>query len=369
MSFKILGIATAVPKHRMTQDEAMTMAAELVCRDERETRLTRTMYRQAHIKQRYTCVPYQDAYHWVGNATAPSASPGRTTGERMQIYAEHAGPLAAKAAIDAIQAARVKADTITHLVTVSCTGFDAPGIDIQLLDLLGLPKTTERLHIGYMGCHGALNGLRAARGLVAAEREARVLLCAVELCSLHYRFQWNDDQIPANALFGDGAAALVGANVAIDEASDEASDEANVPAIAATASGSCILDESQDAITWRVGDHGFEMSLSNRVPQLIQDQLGPWLTQWLAKHGESLESIQGWAVHPGGPRILRAVEGALELDKDALAASREVLAEYGNMSSPTVLFVLKKLLDRNTPRPYVALGFGPGVAAEVTLLR
>jgi predicted naringenin-chalcone synthase len=217
LSFEILGIATAVPEHVMTQDEALAMSAQLICRNERDTRLLRTMFRQAGIEKRHTCVPHRTAYDWAGNCNTPSASAGRSTGERMQLYATHAGPLARQAAAESLRVAGVASHDITHLITVSCTGFDAPGIDVELVEQLDLPKTTERLHIGYMGCHGALNGLRAARGLVAAEPTAKLLLCAVELCSLHYRLRWDDERIRGNALFADGAAALVGASVMNDQ--------------------------------------------------------------------------------------------------------------------------------------------------------
>ncbi|MEX0818179.1 MAG: type III polyketide synthase, partial [Pirellulaceae bacterium] len=347
MSFQILGIGTAVPEHVMTQDEALAMSAQLICRTDREARLLRMMFRRAGVEKRHTCVPHRVAYDWASDSATPGASAGRSTSERMRLYAAHAGPLAMRAAADSLSVAGVAPDAITHLITVSCTGFDAPGIDVQLLEQLGLPRTTERLHVGYMGCHGALNGLRAARGLVAAEPAAKVLLCAVELCSLHYQLRWDDERILGNALFADGAAALVGATATSDGP-------------LAAANGSRLLDQSSDSITWRIGDHGFEMTLSSEVPQLIRQQLRPWLAEWLARHDESFASIKAWAVHPGGPRILDAVEAALELDPHALSASRAVLSQYGNMSSPTVLFILKELLARGTSRPCVALGFGPG---------
>jgi predicted naringenin-chalcone synthase len=356
LSFQIRGIGTAVPQYVMTQAEAMDMSAQLICRNPRETRLLETMFRRAGIEKRHTCIPHRAAFEWAGSAGGPSESAGRTTGERMRIYATHAGPLAVQAARCSLAASGIEASQITHLVTVSCTGFDAPGIGVQLIDQLAIRRTAEQLHIGYMGCHGALNGLRAARGLVAVEPDARVLLCAVELCSLHYRFQWDSERVRGNALFADGAAALVGTAPAVD-----------APMV--TASGSCILGDSRDSITWRIGDHGFEMTLSGQVPQLIGQQLSPWLSQWLAQQGLSPASIQGWAVHPGGPRILDAVQAALELDGEALSASRHILSQYGNMSSPTVLFVLRELQQRGASRPWVALGFGPGLTVEATLFR
>lgn len=358
MNTSILGLGTALPEHTMSMDEAIAMSTDLICRNERETRLLRTMHRKARVENRHTCVPHRIAYNWVGADALPSSSAGPTTQERMAMYAEHARPLATAASTRALETAGIGADAVTHLITVSCTGFDAPGVDVHLFDQLGLPATTQRLHIGFMGCHGAINGLRAARGLVAADPAARVLLCAVELCSLHFKFQWDPERILGNVLFADGAAALVAAR---HEPEDGA-----VCQLRDT--GSCLLADSREAITWNVGDSGFDMTLSNRVPGLIGEQLRPFIADWLASLGHSIDAIGSWAVHPGGPRILESVDEALGLENKALATSRSVLNELGNMSSPTMLFILDRLLRNSAPRPCVMLGFGPGLAAEVALL-
>lgn len=359
MPLSVLGIGTSVPEHTMRQDDATAMSTELICRSEREVRLLRTMFRRAGVKNRYTCVPYRIAYNWVGNGTGgASESPGPTTLERMQLYAEHAPPLAMDASARALSAADVTGDEITHLITVSCTGFDSPGVDIALIERLDLPNTVERLHIGFMGCHGAINGLRAALALSTSDPAARVLLCAVELCSLHYRFQWDDERILGNALFADGAAAVVAGQ-------PTPGDGAYCQVLE---TGSCLFGDSKETITWGIGNHGFEMTLSNQVPVLIRGGLATWLSTWLDSQGLSLSSIRSWAVHPGGPRILDAVEEGLGLDASATAVSREVLKEFGNMSSPTILFILQRLLSREAPRPCVALGFGPGLIAEAALI-
>jgi predicted naringenin-chalcone synthase len=135
------------------------------------------------------------------------------------------------------------------------------------------------------------------------------------------------------------------------------------------ASGSCLFPDSEYAMTWNIGDHGFEMTLSTRVPDLIAKHLRPWLEEWLRKNGLSHDQVASWAIHPGGPRILRAVEEALDLDRTITAVSSEVLADCGNMSSPTVLFILDRLRKSSAPRPCVAIGFGPGLAAEAALFR
>jgi predicted naringenin-chalcone synthase len=319
------------------------------------------LFRRAGVNNRYTFQPHDVARGWNAASGDDGAGPrtlthGPSTNERMQWYADHAPPLAFRASGDALERAELPARDVTHLVTVSCTGFMAPGIDLQLIRRLGLPGTVERVHVGFMGCHGALNGLRVARGLVAADPGARVLLCAVELCSLHFCTFWDANRSVGNAIFGDGAAALVAA------ASSGEGDWT------VSACGSCVIPDSEDAMGWVIGDHGFEMFLSPRVPELIEKQLRPWLTGWLARQGLKLEQIGSWAIHPGGPRILTSVEQALSLDRSATEVSRQVLSECGNMSSPTVLFILDRLRKADARRPCVALGFGPGLVAEAALV-
>jgi predicted naringenin-chalcone synthase len=231
-------------------------------------------------------------------------------------------------------------------------------VEIQLTKALRLPVSVLKTHVGFMGCHGALNGLRVAQAFCEADPTAQVLLCAVELCSLHYHYGWDGEKMVANALFADGAAAVV----VLPKGSDSSG------TLCLKATGSCLVPDSEDAMTWRIGDHGFEMTLSPRVPDLIAAYLRPWLAQWLTTQGLSLEDIRTWAVHPGGPRILGAVAESLELPEQALAASQEVLAHCGNMSSPTILFILKRLQQSNAPGPWVALGFGPGLVAEAALI-
>ncbi|MGI8982018.1 MAG: type III polyketide synthase [Pirellulaceae bacterium] len=364
MNFSILGLGTAVPPHSMSQQEATELAQQVVCRTEQQQRLISVLYRKAGVENRYTALPHRIAEQWLPLAGAndfPTDRPptlGPTTAERMQFFAEHAPPIALSASQQALDQAAMAPSEITHLVTVSCTGFDAPGVDTALIRGLGLRPTTQRIQVGFMGCHGAINGLRAAQAIAGADPTARVLLCAAELCSLHYRFAWDPERIIANALFADGAAAVVGA----------ATSHETRHSWSVAATGSCLIPDSMDAMTWRIGDHGFEMTLHAQVPELIHKHLRPWLEEWLPQQGQSLGSIASWAIHPGGPRILSAIAESLNLPVQATSVSREILAGYGNMSSPTVLFIVNRLREMNAPRPCLALGFGPGMFAEAALL-
>lgn len=362
MSFVVRGLGTAVPATLLTQDEALGLARVFCCRTPEQLTWVPLLYQQTGIETRQLVLPRQliddvlQGTRHSGSVFLPrdlADDPGPTTGQRLAIYAREAGPLAVRAAVRALEDAALPPATITHLVTVSCTGFFAPGLDGWLIRELGLPPGVARTHLGFMGCHGALNGLRVAAAFTAADPTAVVLLCAVELCSLHYHYGWDPQRIVANALFGDGAAALVGSAAGVGWR--------------VAASGSCVLPNSADAMSWTVGDHGFEMTLSRQVPQLIARHLGPWLRSWLAAQGLSVADVGSWAIHPGGPKILEAAEEGLSLPRDATLESRAVFREHGNMSSPTVLFIVDRLRRRQTSRPCVALGFGPGLSAEVTL--
>jgi predicted naringenin-chalcone synthase len=190
-----------------------------------------------------------------------------------------------------------------------------------------------------------------------------VLLCSVELCTLHLAYGWDPERLVINALFADGAGAVVGVPVEDTGAGGAASSDWSV-----AASGTLLLPDSLDAMSWRIGDHGFLMSLSASVPDLIKAHVGDWLHEWLAEQGMAFDDVKTWAVHPGGPRVLTAFGQATGLDSSAFAASREVLSAYGNMSSATILFILDRLRQRQAELPCVALAFGPGLVVEAALI-
>jgi predicted naringenin-chalcone synthase len=362
MALFIHGLGTATPPVAISQDDAAAMAERYG--DPQQSRHLRSLYRSTRVRRRYSVLfePAAGAGPPPQSFYAPPRDPadrGPTTQERMERYERDAPALAARAARGALATARWDASEVTHVVTVSCTGFAAPSFDIELIRALDLAPTVARTHIGFMGCHGALNGLRAARAYADSQPEARVLVCAVELCSIHFQYGSHPDWLVANSLFADGAAALAG--------SSRPPDRPDGWRLAAN--GAALLEDSAALMSWRIGDHGFEMSLSPRVPRSIERELRPWLDRWLAGQDLAVSDLKSWALHPGGPRILEACAQATGLSPDDYADSREVLAEYGNMSSPTILFILDRLIRRDAPRPSVALGFGPGLAVEAALFR
>jgi predicted naringenin-chalcone synthase len=366
MSLTIHGLGTALPPHHLAQGDAATVAARVALPEQGSSpskrRLLETLHRRTGVAMRHIVLEDLTGKNaGQDQSFFGSTSPG--TGERMRRYALEAPPLALRAVRAALEQAQLAPERITHLVTVSCTGFHAPGVDLALMAALPLRPSVARTHVGFMGCHAALNGLRVAASFTGADPEACVLLCAVELCSLHLQYGWEAERIVANALFADGAAALVASGTGPAAVVESA------PGLRRwIASGSFLVPASAEAMTWAIEDHGFVMGLSPKVPDLIGAHLRPWLEGWLADHHLTLESIGCWAVHPGGPRILSAVTETLELDPALIEPSRSVLRDCGNMSSPTLLFILERLRRSGVPGPCLAMAFGPGLCVEVALL-
>lgn len=381
MSLSISGLGTAVPQFSIAQEAMAAFSSRLCCNDVRQAERLQLIFAHSGVNRRYSTLLEGESTD--GNVpqslySLDAKGRGPTTGRRMQAYEAGAPPLAIAAAKNALADAGLAPGDVTHLVSVSCTGFMAPGIDLALQEGLGLKPTVERTHLGFMGCHGALNGLKVARGCLAVEPQARVLVCAVELCTLHFFTEWDQEKMVANALFADGAAAVICESLPVTTGRARAGDSPqsdtahNSPNTRdepwnLTAVGTVRIPDSATAMTWRIGDFGFEMGLSRRIPELIAVHLRTWVVSWLDRQGMRLSDVGSWAVHPGGPRILDAVEMALSLPPSALDHSRTVLAEYGNMSSPTGLFILERMRRQHAPRPCVALGFGPGMVVEAAL--
>lgn len=273
-----------------------------------------------------------------------------STGVRMGIYDREAAPLAEAAVRDL----DVPLHRVTDLVVCSCTGFAAPGPDLQLVQRLGLPLETRRTLIGFMGCYAAINALRAADAIVRADPEAGVLVVALELCSLHAREAEDVEALLGLSVFGDGcAAAFV---------------SADAHGLSLEAFRTTVIPEAQHLITWRVGDYGFDMNVSSKVAQVLKSALPPAVDALMDGANRQAEL---WAIHPGARSILDAAGAALDLDDVALEPSREVLRRYGNMSSPSVMFVLRTMMERAPASGSVGIGiaFGPGLTAEAMRFR
>jgi predicted naringenin-chalcone synthase len=343
---KIIAIGTAVPDHDIHNAFIDWAASRLP--DQAKAALFRRMAGRSGIKHRFSVLPKG------ANGGSPIAADGfyadavlPPTSARMTLYAQYAPDLA-MAAIDAL-AAQTDLSGITHLVVASCTGFVAPGIDQIIASRMGLSDSVERLLVGFMGCYAAIAALRSARHIVRSEREARVLVVTVEISTLHLQDDTEVEPLLAMLQFGDGAAAAL---------------------VTAHGEGLVIerpfalnLPESEALIRWTVGDQGFAMHLSGEVPARIAEALRTPKVRDILTNLEGVANIDDWAVHAGGRSILDSVSHALALAPDALDASRAVLANYGNMSSATLMFALVQSLAKR-PQNGVAIAFGPGLACE-----
>jgi len=343
LSAFVEAIGTAVPPHDVHAAFLDWARRQLAGR--REAMLFDRMAARSGIGHRWSVLPVESAA--TGWAEFYDAANWPGTAARMAVYAQEAPELACTA-IERL-GEQTALDGITHLVLASCTGFVAPGIDQIIARRLGLPPSVERLLVGFMGCYAAVAALRSARHIVRSDPSARVLVVTVELSTLHLQQTTDLESILAMLQFGDGAAAAL--------VTGEPGGFAIGRPFATT------LADSHDLIRWAITDEGFAMHLSGEVPQRIAEVLSDE-TFTAAVIGCRASDIDGWAVHAGGRSILDAVERTLDLPPNALEASRAVLAENGNMSSATLMFVLARLLAGPPIRSGVALALGPGLAAE-----
>jgi alpha-pyrone synthase len=336
----ITAIATAVPDLDFEKDYRRWALGRLG--EGREAKLYERMAARSGIEHRWSVLGEEDARLDEGRGFYGNGAP--STAARMAIYAEAAPELALKAIAGLPELGKP-----THLVVASCTGFVAPGIDQIIARRLGLGGDVERVLVGFMGCYAAVTALRTARHIARSQPEARVLVVTVELSTLHHQEEMDLEPLLMGAQFGDGAAAAIVTGMG--------------PGLVIGDGISAALEDSDEMITWRIGDTGFHMRLSGEVPGRIAGALADPAVRARITGGREPSQIEGWAVHAGGRSILDAVEKGLRLAPTALDDSREVLRTCGNMSSSTLMFALKRLMRRE-PSSGVALAFGPGLAME-----
>ncbi|SDG54890.1 type III polyketide synthase [Microbacterium pygmaeum] len=361
MSARILSIGTAVPPTTIEQHDIRDFFISQAGGDRLAQRLVRATFDAADIDTRHTVLPELGK---AGSAALDGLfvddrgllrSPG--TGLRNAEYMRHAPALSNDAARTAMQDAGVEASAITHVVTASCTGCYAPGPDFRIVRDLGLAPTTERYHLGFLGCAAAFPALRLADRICAAQPGSVVLVVCTELCSLHIRPSSSPDQIVASSVFADGAAAAIVTGVA----DGDVRGGLEIQRFATT-----ITEDGEADMAWTIGDDGFEMVLTGEVPRIIGREIRGAVDGFLLG-----EPVDTWAVHPGGRSILDRVQTGLDLDPSALRTSRAVLREHGNMSSATILFILERMLrdDAIAAGATIAgLAFGPGLTVESALL-
>lgn len=365
MSVQIRSIETAVPGTVLRQTEARDLFQAQPGISRLGSRLIGAAFDASGIDTRGTVVDELDRVEREGDSVFYDAAQGRVldpgTAARNALYTERAPELFTQAAERALGAASLSAEDVTHVVTVSCTGFYAPGPDYQLVRRLGLAPSTQRFHLGFMGCYGAFPGLRAARQFCEADPEAVVLVVAVELCTIHVTSSNDPEQIVATSVFADGGAAAV---VTAREPAP------GTPVLELDALATTLTDEGETEMAWTIGDHGFSMRLSTYVPAIIGANIEAAVAPLLASAAVGMDDVARWAIHPGGRSILDKVQTSLSLSDEQMRPSRDVLRTRGNMSSATVLFILQRLLHGEAVdgERIGAMAFGPGLTVELALL-
>lgn len=370
MTVYLRSLETAVPPTVLVQTEARDVFAAQPGLTRLGTRLVSTCFDSAAIDTRYTAVAEMTLDRVAENPRFFDAATGLllspSTKVRNDIFASEATKLFTEAAQNALDACPgIGSLDITHLVTVSCTGFFNPGPDYKIVRALGLNPAVQRYHLGFMGCYAAFPALRAAKSFCEADPEAVVLVVCAELCSLHVRTSNDPDTIMGSALFADGAAAAI----------ISARDVPGEPALMRLDHFETVLTPvGEESMAWNIGDQGFEMVLGNYVPHIIDDHiigaLEPLLSRENALLGLPYRDIRHWAIHPGGRSILDKVQSRLQLSDEQLVPARETLRNFGNMSSATVLFVIKHILDlpaEDGDGRICSMAFGPGLTVETAL--
>jgi predicted naringenin-chalcone synthase len=345
-------IATAVPEYDV-HTTFVRFARTLL--DQRRAKLFDRMADRAQISHRWSSL--KPAVEPEGPSIDEAALFTRgqfpSTAERMRLY-EAAAPALAERAVMGLGLDAEARRRITHVIVTTCTGLSAPGLDLELVERCGLNPSVERTVVGFMGCYAGINALKLSRHIVRSEPSARVLLLSLELCTLHLQETDDLEQVLSFLVFGDGAAASLVT--------------AEPTGIALDRFHAVLVPETTNLITWHIRELGFDMFLSGQVPAAVGHGLKLVSDEIL--EGRKPEDIDLWAVHPGGRSVLDAVEGALALGQGALSTSRDVLDRFGNMSSATVMFVLKEMLEPYHPKGQgCAMAFGPGLTAETMLFR
>ncbi len=370
MTVTLRSLETAVPSTVLVQDQVRDVFAAQPGLTRLGTRLVNTCFNGADIDTRRTALEELTLSSTVENPQFFDPQTGLllmpSTKTRNDIFATEATKLFIEAGTKAVEnCPGIGPEDITHVITVSCTGFFNPGPDYKLVRALGLNPSVQRYHLGFMGCYAAFPAMRAAKSFCDADPNAVVLVVSAELCSLHVRSSNDPDIIMGSSLFADGAAAAV---ITARELPGES------PAIVLDHFETTLTPVGEESMAWNIGDHGFEMVLGTYVPHIIDDHIVGALEPLLARdpslQGQAYNDIEHWAIHPGGRSILDKVEAKLELSEEQLVPARETLRNFGNMSSATVMFVLKNILERpftGGNERICSMAFGPGLTVETGL--
>lgn len=363
MSF-ITSIGTANPIHRLRQVDIARFMIRAMNLGGDDARKLSALFRATGIDTRYSVLEdYSRSEHFHFYENTPDMEPFPSTKRRLELYRKHALALSLEAVSRCLaERSEIRKDSITHLIVVSCTGMYAPGLDIDLTKALGLRSGVERTCINFMGCYAAFNALKLAHAACSANPQSKVLIVCTELCSIHFQKENTEDNILANALFADGSAAVL-----------VESEASGAPSLQLEKFECELATEGEHDMAWTVGDLGFEMRLSSYVPEVIRTGIKNLTRSLLSKVQKNFSDISYFAIHPGGKKILEAIEQELGINRDQNKHAYDVLRNYGNMSSPTVLFVLdqvrKNLIPSDHKKKILSFAFGPGLTLESMILQ
>ncbi|HEX4849778.1 MAG TPA: type III polyketide synthase [Puia sp.] len=354
---KIISIGTAVPAFRHAQEDIQNFMSRIYAFTETDRRKLKFLYHHSGIETRYSIIPdySKPLGDWKFYPHSENLEPFPSLEQRMLWYNKFAAPLS----MDAVRRCitnKTSPSAITHLITVSCTGMSAPGLDLQVMELMDLPKNIFRTSINFMGCYAAIHALKLADAICYKDKQARVLIICTELSTLHFQKDATMNNIASSLLFSDGSAAVL-----------VTSDEQPGRGMTLNEFYSEILPKGKNDMVWELSSTGFSMTLSNYIPDLIEEDFEELVTKALQKSGLEQDEIDFWCIHPGGKRILEAIHKSLHFDNGHLEESFDILKHYGNMSSPTILFVLEKILSRihrAEKKRIFGAAFGPGLTME-----
>ena len=359
----ISAIGTANPIHRFSQATIADFMLRTMTLHNGDARKLKTIFKASGIEYRHSVIEdYGRTNDFTFYSQAENFEPVPTTEKRINLFRANAVRLS-KAAVENLltKYSAVKLQEVTHLIVVCCTGMYAPGLDIDLVKQLKLNSTVQRTAINFMGCYAAFNALKIADAFCKTDPAAKVLIVCTELCSLHFQREGTEDNILANALFGDGSAAL------LVEANTDSTLKLQIENF-----HSDLSKDGEQFMAWTVGDLGFEMKLSAYVPDIIRGGIKELTNSLLKKISKKLSDVKHFAIHPGGRKILQAIETELGIEKHQNASAYKVLEQFGNMSSPTVLFVLSDVISQlttaNKNERILSFAFGPGLTLESMVL-
>ncbi|HTR31136.1 MAG TPA: type III polyketide synthase [Puia sp.] len=354
---KIISIGTAVPEYKHRQEDILPFMQRIYALDSQSNRKLKYLYQQSGIEWRYSVIPdyTRPTKEWKFYPPTENLEPFPTLERRLALYRKCAAPLSI-GAIRRCLDRKLKSASVTHLITVSCTGVSAPGLDLELVEALGMPATAFRTSVNFMGCYAAVHALKLADVLISADPGAKVLVVCTELCTLHFQQEATVDNMLSSLLFADGAAAVL-----------LTSDDDPAPGLRLKGFYSEIVPKGKGEMTWDLSSTGFRMTLSHYVADLIEADFSGLVHHALEKSGVRRNEISDWCIHPGGKKILDTISKSLSLPQGCLDDSYETLKLFGNMSSPTILYVLQRMMARlkyERPNRIFAAAFGPGLTME-----